>query len=345
MVNAIKHRRITLAARPQGAPRDSDFALVETEPPSPGDGQMLLRTIYLSLDPYMRGRMNAVKSYAPSVELGDTMVGGAVSEVVHSNVEGFDTGDLVVGLTGWQSHALSDGAGLRKLDPRAAPIATALGILGMPGHTAYVGLLDIGRPKRGDTVVVSAASGAVGSAVGQIARIEGCRVVGIAGAEEKCRYAVDALGLDACVSHRLPDMADRLADACPDGIDVFFDNVGGKVFAAAFELLNVHARAVICGTIAHYNDFEPPPGPDSLPRILRGVLTKRLTIQGLIILDHPHRWKRFHEDMSEWIRTGRVKYREDIVDGLENAPRAFRGLLEGRNFGKLIVRVGDDPTA
>jgi len=344
-MNAPVHRRITLAARPEGAPKDSDFALVEEALASPGDGQMLLRTLYLSLDPYMRGRMNAAKSYAPRVELGETMVGAAVSEVMRSNVRGFEQGDRVVGQTGWQSHALSDGKGLRKLDPAAAPITTSLGILGMPGHTAYVGLLDLGCPKPADTVLVSAASGAVGSAVGQIARISGCRVVGIAGAPEKCRYVVDTLGLDACVSHRDADMAERLAEACPDGIDVFFDNVGGEVFATAFDHLNVHARVVVCGTIAHYNDTELPPGPDTLPKILRGVLTKRLSVQGLIILDHPHRWKRFHEDMSTWIRTGRVKYREHIVDGLENAPRAFRGLLEGRNFGKLIVQVGGGPTA
>ena len=345
MTSDTRHRRVTLAARPEGAPRDGDFALLEDELPSPGAGEMLLRTIYLSLDPYMRGRMNAAKSYAPSVEIGDTMVGGTVSEVIRSDVDGFATGDLVAGMTGWQSHAVSDGKGLRKLDAGAAPLSTALGILGMPGHTAYVGLLDIGRPKRAETVLVSAASGAVGSAAAQIARIEGCRVVGIAGAPEKCRYAVDELGLDACVSHRDADMAAHLSEVCPNGIDVFFDNVGGKVFAAGFELLNVHARVVVCGTIAHYNDTAPAPGPDALPGCLRGVLTRRLTIQGLIILDHAHRWRRFHEDMSEWIRTGRVKYREDFVDGLENAPRAFQGLLEGRNFGKLIVRVGDDPSA
>ena len=339
-----KHRRITLAARPQGAPVDSDFALAEAALPAPAAGELLLRTIYLSLDPYMRGRMNAVKSYSPFVEIGETMVGGAVSEVMSSNVEGFADGDLVFAYTGWQSHAISDGKGLRKLDSSAAPISTGLGILGMPGHTAYVGLLDIGRPKSGETVLVSAASGAVGSAVGQVARIKGCRVVGVAGAAQKCRYAVDELGLDACVSHYDEDLPARLAEACPDGIDVFYDNVGGKVFAAAFERLNVGARVPICGMISHYNDSAPHPGPDSLPNVMRAVLTKRLNIQGFIIFDHQHRWKDFHQDMAGWIRDGRVKHREDIVDGLENAPAAFRGLLEGRNFGKLIVRVGDDPT-
>lgn len=339
-----KHRRITLAVRPEGPPKDSDFALVEDAVPIPGSGELLLRTIYLSLDPYMRSRMNAVKSYAPCVELGETMVGGAVSEVSSSNLEGFAAGDLVVGYTGWQTHALSDGKGLRKLDPAAAPVSTALGILGMPGHTAYVGLLDIGRPKSGETVVVSAASGAVGSAVGQIARIKECRVVGVAGAPEKCRYVVDELGFDACVSHHDDDLSDRLAGACPDGIDVYYDNVGGKVFATVFERLNVGARVPICGMISHYNDTAPPPGPDSLPKVMRGILTKRLTIQGFIIFDHQHRWQDFQQDMCAWIRDGRVKYREDFVDGLENAPAAFQGLLQGRNFGKLIVRVGDDPT-
>ena len=339
-----KHRRITLAARPLGAPKLSDFAQAEGPLPTPGPGELLLRTIYLSLDPYMRGRMNAIKSYSPSVEIGETMVGGTVSEVMVSNVTGFAAGDLVFAYTGWQSHALSDGKGLRKLDARDAPISTALGILGMPGHTAYVGLLDIGRPQAGETVLVSAASGAVGSAVGQIARIKNCRVVGVAGAAEKCRYVVDELGFDACVSHMDADLAEKLAEACPRGIDVYYDNVGGKVLAAAFELLNVAARVPVCGMISHYNDQAPPAGPDRLPTFMRGVLTKRLTVQGFIIFDHRHRWKDFHADMSAWIRDGSVKYREDYVDGLENAPAAFQGLLQGRNFGKLIVRVGDDPT-
>jgi NADPH-dependent curcumin reductase len=338
------HRRITLAAYPQGAPQDSDFALMQAPLPCPGPGELLLRTIYLSLDPYMRGRMNAVKSYAPGVAIGETMVGGTVSEVVSSDVEAFAPGDLVFGYTGWQSHALSDGQGLRKLDPDAAPISTALGILGMPGHTAYVGLLDIGRPQPAETVLVSAASGAVGSVVGQIARIKNCHTVGVAGSADKCRYLIEELGFDACVNHRDSDMPARLAETCPGGIDVYYENVGGKVFSAAFELLNVAARIPVCGMIAHYNDTGPPPGPDSLPKVMRGVLTKRLTVQGFIIFDHEHRWDDFHADMSAWIRDGSVKYREDIVAGLENAPAAFQGLLQGRNFGKLIVRVGDDPT-
>ena len=340
-----RNRRITLAARPEGAPSNDDFALVEEPVPAPGAGELLLRTIYLSLDPYMRGRLRAVESYVPYVEIGETMVGGAVSEVLESNVEKFAAGDIVFGYTGWQTHAVSDGKGLLKLDPGAAPISTALGILGMPGHTAYVGLLDIGKPKAGETVVVSAASGAVGSAVGQIARIQGCRVVGVAGAPEKCRYVVDELGFDACVSHLDPDFETRLEDACPEGVDIYYENVGGKVLAAAFKLLNVGARVPVCGMVSHYNDTAPPPGPDALPATMRAILTKRLTVRGFIIFDHQHRWKDFHADMSAWIRDGRVKYREDFVDGLESAPAAFRGLLEGRNFGKLIVRVGEDPTS
>jgi NADPH-dependent curcumin reductase CurA len=343
-VTTSKRRRITLAARPEGAPKESDFAIVEDPLPAAGSGELLLRTVYLSLDPYMRGRMNAVKSYAPFVEIGETMVGGTVSEVMSSDVEGFAAGDLVFGYTGWQTHSTSDGKGLRKLDSAAAPVSTALGVLGMPGHTAYVGLLDIGRPKPGETVLVSAASGAVGSAVGQIARIKECRVVGVAGAPEKCRYVVEELGFDACVSHYDDNLSERLAQACPDGIDVFYDNVGGRVLATAFEQLNVGARVPICGMISQYNVTTPPPGPDSLPKVMRSILTRRLTIQGFIIFDHQHRWNAFREDMSGWIRDGRVKYREDFVDGLENAPTAFRGLLQGRNFGKLIVRVGDDPT-
>jgi NADPH-dependent curcumin reductase CurA len=318
--------------------------MLEEPLPVPGQGQLLLRTIYLSLDPYMRSRMNAVPSYAPYVEIGETMVGGTVSEVLESRVGSFTAGDIVLSHTGWQSHALGDGQGLRKLDAGVAPVSTALGVLGMPGLTAYVGLMDIGRPREGDTVVVSAASGAVGSLVGQMARLKGCRVVGVAGAEEKCRYVVNELGFDACVSHRDDHMPAKLAEACPEGIDVYYDNVGGEVFATAFELLNVGARVPVCGLIAHYNETAPPPGPNPMGKIMRGVLTKRLTLQGFIILDHQHRWADFHEDMAGWLRDGQIKYREDLVEGLENAPRAFQGLLEGRNFGKLIVKVGDDPT-
>lgn len=338
------NRRIVLAARPDGAPRDSDFRLEERARERPGEGEMLLRTVYLSLDPYMRGRMNAVKSYAPAVEVGETMVGATVCEVEESRNARFAPGDLVLAYTGWQEWAVSNGEGVRKLDPEAAPVTTALGVLGMPGLTAYVGMLDIGRPQLGDTVVVSAAAGAVGSVAGQIAKLRGCRVVGVAGAEEKCRYVVDELGFDACASHRDPELAARLAAACPEGVDVYYDNVGGRVLEAVVPLLEVGARVPVCGGIAHYNDPDPLPGPDRLPKFMRAVLTRRITVQGFIILDHGHRLKAFIGDMSRWLREGAIKYREDVVEGLENAPRAFRGLLEGRNFGKMIVKIGADPT-
>ena len=343
-MSTTTNRRITLAARPQGAPKPSDFATVDDAVPAPGDGEMLLRTVYLSLDPYMRGRMNDVRSYVPPVQLGDTMEGGAVSVVEESRHSKFSVGDIVFGYTGWQQYAISNGKGLRAIDPLTAPISTALGILGMPGLTGYVGLLDIGQPKEGETVVVSAATGAVGSLVSQIAKLKGCRVVGVAGAAEKCRYAVDTLGLDVCVSHRADDLPGALADACPDGIDVYFENVGGKVLDAALGLMNVHGRIPVCGGIAHYNDTGPPPGPDRLAKAMRIVLTRRLLVRGFIVFDHHHRIPDFARDVSGWLREGRIVYREDVVDGIDNAVGAFLGLLRGENFGKLIVKVSDDPT-
>ena len=340
----LTNRRIVLAARPVGAPKDSDFKLVEEPVGEVGPNQVLLHTIYLSIDPYMRGRMNAVASYAPYVEIGETMVGGAVSAVIASNHSDYKIGDLVFGYTGWQEYALDNGSNLRAIDPTQAPISTALGTLGMPGLTAYVGLLDIGQPVAGETVVVSAASGAVGAVVGQIAKIKGCRVVGVAGAEEKCRYVVDTLGFDACVSHRSENLVEELTEACPDGVDVYFENVGGVVFQAMVGLLNADARIPVCGLVSHYNDTEPPLGPDSLPRFARTILTKRLKVQGFIIFYHANREAAFREDMTAWLNDGKVRYREDVVDGIDQAVGAFQGLLEGRNFGKLLVRVSEDPT-
>ena len=337
-----RNRRIVLAARPTGEPRESDFRLEEAEAARPGPGRMLLRTLYLSLDPYMRGRMSAARSYAPPVEVGDVMVGGAVSEVVESGHPDFRPGDLVEGSTGWQDYAVSDGKGLRKVDPTLAPISTALGVLGMPGMTAYTGLLNIGKPRPGETVAVAAASGAVGSAVGQIARIKGCRAVGIAGGARKCDYVRDELGFDACIDHRAPDFASRLAEACPKGIDVYFENVGGAVFEAVLPLLNPFARVPVCGLIAHYNATELPPGPNKLPLLMRAVLSNRLTLRGFIVGDFADQQAEFLREMGGWVREGRVRYREDVVDGLENAPRAFIGLLRGENFGKLVVRVAPD---
>ena len=344
-MSTTTNRRITLAARPQGDPKTSDFATVDDPVDAPGDGEMRLRTVYLSLDPYMRGRMNDVKSYVPPVQLGQTMEGGAVSVVEESRHPKFAAGDIVFGYTGWQQYAISDGKGMRVVDPSIAPISTALGILGMPGLTGYVGLLDLGQPKEGETVVVSAATGAVGSLVGQIAKLQGCRVVGVAGAAEKCRYAVDTLGLDACVSHREHDLAGALNDVCPDGIDIYYENVGGKVFDAVIGLMNVHGRIPVCGSIAHYNDTGPPPGPDRLAGAMRIILTRRLTVRGFIIFDHHHRIPDFARDVSRWLREGRIVYREDVVDGIDNAVTAFLGLLRGENFGKLVVKVSDDPTA
>jgi hypothetical protein len=340
----LTNRRITLAARPVGAPKDTDFQLIEEPVAEIGPRQVLLRTIYLSLDPYMRGRMNAVTSYAPFVGIGETMVGGAVSTVISSNHSGYKAGDIVFGYTGWQEYALDDGSKLRTINPARAPISTALGVLGMPGLTAYVGLLDIGQPMPGETVVVSAASGAVGAVVGQIAKIKGCRVVGIAGAEEKCKYVVDTLGFDACVNHRSEKLAAELATACPNGVDVYFENVGGQVFQAILGLLNADARIPVCGVVSHYNDTELPPGPDSLPKFSRAILTKRLKVQGFIIFYHTHREAAFFTDMTAWLNDSKVRYREDIVEGIEQAVGAFQGLLEGRNFGKLLVQVSDDPT-
>ena len=337
----LMNRQILLRSRPKGEPRPSDFELVETPAPVPGEGELLCRTIYLSLDPYMRGRMDEGRSYTGGMNpaLGTVMVGGTVSEVITSNNPQFRPGEFVQGFNGWQAYAVSKGAGIRKLDPRVAPLSTALGVLGMPGMTAYVGLLDIGRPKPGETVVVSAASGAVGSVVGQLAKLKGCRAVGVAGSEAKCEHVVRELGFDACVNYKAGPLLPALQKACPDGIDVYFDNVGGDVLAAALKLVNQNARIPLCGLISQYNATEPPPGPN-----LRAVLVNRVLIRGFIVSDHLDRQADVLRECTQWYREGRLKYTEDVVTGLENAPEAFVGLLRGRNFGKLIVKVGEDPT-
>jgi NADPH-dependent curcumin reductase CurA len=332
-------KRVLLAARPIGEPKESDFRIEDVPIPTPGPGAMLLRTLYLSLDPYMRGRMSDAPSYATPVAIGHVMEGRTVSEVVSSKLDGFTAGDIVFAPSGWQTHALSDGKMVRKIDPALAPVSTALGVLGMPGMTAYTGLLDIGQPKPGETVVVSAASGAVGSVVGQIARLKGVRAIGIAGGPEKCRYVVEQLGFDACLDHRAPDLSGRLKAACPNGIDVYFENVGGKVFEAVFPLLNNFARVPVCGQIATYNATEMPAGELRTSALTRAILTKRLTLRGFIVSDFAARHADFLRDVSEWVREGRIKYREDVVDGLEKAPRALIGLLRGENFGKMLVRV------
>jgi NADPH-dependent curcumin reductase len=331
---AIVNRQILLKSRPEGTPGLDNFALVQSPVPEPGDGEVLMRTRYLSLDPYMRGRMSAAKSYAKPVGLGEPMVGGTVGEIVASRNPKFATGDVVMGYGGWQDYALSNGAGLRKLDPAAAPVSTALGVLGMPGMTAYTGFLEIGQPKPGETVAVAAASGAVGSVVGQIAKIKGCRAVGIAGGPDKCRFVVQELGFDACVDHRAGDFARQLEAACPAGIDVYFENVGGAVQQTVWPLLNDFARIPVCGLIAQYNATTPLPGLDMF-----SVLRKRLTLRGFIVSDFAARQAEFLREASEWVRSGRLKYREDVVECLENAPAAFLGLLQGKNFGKALVKV------
>ncbi len=333
-------RRIVLASRPVGEPKPSDFRLEQVAVPTLGAGEVLLRTLWLSLDPYMRGRMSDAPSYAAPVGIGEVMEGGTVNEVAASNNDKFAKGDIVLGRAGWQTHAISNGSGLRKLDPKLAPVSTALGVLGMPGMTAYAGFLEIGQPKAGETVVVSAASGAVGSVVGQIATIKGARAVGIAGGPDKCRYVKDELGFDDCVDHRAPDFPDKLKAACPKGIDVYFENVGGPVAEAVVPLLNFFARIPVCGLIAQYSATELPPGPNRVPQLFRSVLTKRLTIRGFIVTDFAAKHADFLRDVSAWIKEGRVKYREDIAEGIENAPEAFMGLLKGKNFGKQLVRLG-----
>jgi NADPH-dependent curcumin reductase CurA len=332
-------RRIVLASRPEGEPRPSDFRLEEVPVPQPGPGEVLLRTRWLSLDPYMRSRISDAPSYAKPVDIGGVMEGGTVSEVIASNNERFAVGDIVLGRTGWQTHAVSSGQGLRKLDPKVAPVSTALGVLGMPGMTAYTGLLEIGKPKPGETVVVAAASGAVGALVGQIAKIKGARAIGIAGGPRKCDYVKNELGFDACLDHRAPDLATRLAAACPDDIDVYFENVGGAVFEAVFPLLKPFARVPICGLISQYNAASPSAAAISVPQVMRATLTKRLTFRGFIVSDFVAHHEDFLREMSGWLREGRIKYREDVTDGLEQAPQALIGLLRGENFGKRLIRV------
>jgi NADPH-dependent curcumin reductase CurA len=341
--NTTLNRRIVLNARPRGAPTAADFRLEHDPVPQPQAGQVLLRTLYLSLDPYMRGRMSDGPSYAAPVALGDVMVGGTVSRVDVSRHDDFQVGDLVLGYTGWQDYALSDGKGLRALYPKDAHPSCALGVLGMPGFTAYMGLLDIGRPVAGETVVVAAASGAVGSVVGQIAKIKGCYVVGIAGGQDKCRYVIDELGFDFCVDHHADDLPGHLAAACPKGIDVYFENVGGAVFDAVLPLLNTQARVPVCGLIAAYNATELPPGPDRLGLLVGTLLRQRIRMQGFIVFDdYAPRWGEFAGAMGQWVLDDKVKVREDIVFGLENAPEAFIGLLQGKNFGKLVIQLAHE---
>ncbi len=337
-----QNRRIVLASRPHGAPRAEDFRLETAPPPEPGEGEILLRTLWLSLDPYMRGRMSDAASYAKPIQIGEVMTGEVVGRVVVSRALGFAEGDLVAGRTGWQSWAVGDAKTVRKLPETGAAPSTAIGVLGMPGMTAWTGLHNIGQPKPGETVVVAAAVGPVGSMVGQIARLRGARAVGIAGGAAKCAYLRDELGFDAAVDHRDPDMARHLAEACAKGIDVYYENVGGAVWDAVFPLLNPFARIPVCGLVANYNMTELPPGPDRTAAVMRAVLTKRLRIQGFIVSDFHAQEPEFLREAGGWLREGKIKHREDITEGLENAPQAFMAMLKGGNFGKTLVRVATD---
>ncbi len=341
-MSKLENRKIILKSRPKGMPTESNFDLVTCAVDQLGVEEILCRTIYMSLDPYMRGRMNEGKSYAEPIKVGEVMGGGTVAQVIESNYSTLKPGDFVLTYDGWQEYGISEGKNAWKLDASQTPISTALGIMGMPGMTAYMGLLEIGKPKAGDTLVVSAASGAVGSAVGQIARIKGCRVVGIAGTPQKCNYVVDQLGFENCVNHRDNNFTEQLQQACPNGIDIYYENVGGKVLETVIPLLNFEARIPVCGIIANYNDTALPTGSNYLPMLMRVVLTQRVTVRGFIVTDFVDKQNLFEKDMSEWIKNGDIFYKEDIVKGLDKAVSSFQGLLQGKNFGKLLVQLSDD---
>lgn len=346
-IDADVNRRIVLAARPRGVPRPSDFRLEEVPVPEPEEGQVLLQTLYLSLDPYMRGLMDPESddpSYAAPLPIGAVMPGGTVSRVVDSRNSDFEEGDLVLSSSGWQEFQVSSGQGLEILDPELPNPSYALGVLGMPGFTAYHGLFNIGEPREGETLVLAAATGAVGSVVGQLGKMVGCRVVGLAGSREKIDFAENELGYDVCINRRDADMAEQIEAACPDGIDVYFELVGGPIFDAVLPLLNDHARIPLCGLIAIYNDDELPPGPDRMPLLQMSILASQLTFEGFLIGDHyfvdgVDRRPRWRRELNQWIEDGHIFYREDVTDGLENTPEAFIGMFDGENFGKTLIRV------
>ena len=330
------NRQITLAARPAGLPKESDFKLVNSPIPAPRTGEFLVRLLYVSVDPYMRGRMNDVKSYATPVGIGEVMGAGGVGVVMVSQHPQFKPDDIVNGFFGWQEYAVSDGNGVRKVDPNLAPVSTSLDVLGVSGLTAYFGLLEIGQPRPGETVVVSGAAGAVGSIVGQIAKLQGCRVVGIAGTDEKVDWITRELGFDAAFNYKTtPDLNVRLAELCPKGVDVYFDNVGGPITDAVFKSINVRARIVVCGQISQYNTDKPPTGP----RLLGHLIVKQAKAEGFLVFQYSSRYGEGLKPLTEWLRAGKLKYREQVIDGIENAPRAFIGMLQGENIGKQLVRV------
>jgi NADPH-dependent curcumin reductase CurA len=333
-------KQIVLASRPKGPPTAENFRLETVPMPALPTGGLLLRVLYLSLDPYMRGRMDDAKSYAKPVGVGEVMSGESVCEVTASDRPGYAVGDIVLAHTGWRTHAAWSGPALRKLDPKLAPITTGLGVLGMPGFTAYSGLYVIGKPKAGETVVVAAASGPVGALVGQLAKMVGARAVGIAGGAEKCRYLIEELRFDAAIDHKAADFPEKLAAACPKGIDVYFENVGGAVWQAVLPLLNTYARVPVCGLIAQYSATGQSAGPNLLPATMRAVLTRSLTLRGFINTEFvAEYYADFLKTVSAGLADGRIRYREDITEGLENAPAAFMGLLQGKNFGKALVHV------
>jgi NADPH-dependent curcumin reductase CurA len=330
-------REIRLVSRPQGFPDEELFEIAETAIPDPGDGQLLVRNTYFSVDPYMRPRMNDVRSYVAPFTLGEAMTGGAVGRVAASRHPSYAEGDWVLHGLGWREWALSDGSGMSKIDAAAAPVSTSLGVLGMPGFTAYYGLFQLGQPQAGETVFVSGAAGAVGSAAGQMAKIAGCRVLGCAGSQEKIDWLRE-LGFDHAFDYRQSTLREAVAEGAPDGIDIYFDNVGGDQLEAAIGALRTHGRIVACGSISRYNDVEAAAGP----RNMFMVVTKRLRIQGYIISDHYAGFPEFLAQAREWVREGRLRYRETVIDGIENAPRAFLGLLRGENIGKMLVKVGPE---
>jgi NADPH-dependent curcumin reductase CurA len=329
-----RNRQVLLAAHPEGWVKESDFRIADAPMPVPGSGQVLVRNEYLSLDPYMRGRISTRKSYAKGVEVGQVMVGGTVGEVIASNDSGFKVGDMVLGYQGWQLYGVAEGNDLQKLNAAKLPLSVYLGAAGMPGVTAWIGLLQIGKPKAGETVAVGAATGAVGAVVGQLAKLQDCRAVGIAGGPQKCAHAVKELGFDACVDYRAGNLAKDLEAATPNGIDIYFENVGGEVLEAVLPRLNDFARIPLCGLISDYNSTEPRGIPD-----LRLFLFKRILLKGFICSDTPDVWPEAIRQLEGWIAAGKIKYRETVVDGLDNAPRAFIGLFKGENFGKLIVKL------
>jgi len=337
-LDAQMNQQIILVSRPKGMPTDENFAIVETPIPQPKEGEVLIQTLYLSVDPYMRGRMSDRKSYVPPYELNGVVGGGAVGRVLQSKSPSYREGDIVLGNYGWQRYAVASADQLQKVNPELAPITTALGVLGMPGLTAYFGLLDIGQPKEGETVVVSGAAGAVGMTVGQIAKIKGCRVVGIAGSDEKTAYLVQELGFDAAINYKTTtDLREDLKAACPNGVDIYFDNVGGTISDAVMTMLNYQARIPLCGQIALYNLEKPDVGP----RMQTQLLITSSLMKGFIVRDYASRFEEGISQLAQWVREGRLKYKENIVEGFENTIKAFLGLFTGENLGKQLVKVAD----